>query len=82
MLRRRTKCARREHIPLLSEVVGVKRYEFFELDIFHTQIIDKIGKDTLMRTSQRIKTMEHQQVGMLTASDSMVFQPPDMLRFE
>lgn len=57
MLRRRTKCARREHIPLFSEVVGVKRYQFFELDIFHAQVIDEIGKDTLTRTSQRIRTI-------------------------
>lgn len=49
------------HIPLLSKVVGVKRYEFFKLNIFYAQVINEVGKDTLAKTSQRIKTLEHRQ---------------------
>lgn len=59
-----------------SQRVGVECGELFELDVLNPKLLDEVREDTLGLVSFRRAscwTAPH------TASDSIVFQPPDML---
>ena len=61
---------------MLLQVFRVERYELLELNILDTQVVDEVRKNTLddaisIRRSELCAVVH-------TASDSMVFHPPDM----
>ena len=67
-------------IPLLLQSVGVEGDEFLKLDIFDAQVIYEISEDPLHVTFLLVFHMiEQRAFKQHTASDSIVFHPPDIL---
>lgn len=64
--------------PLLSEQIGVESDELFELDVLDSEVVNQEGEDSLKRSAWL--SVEHDMVE-LTASDSIVFHPADMLQY-
>ena len=66
--------------PELFKFVGIKRYQFFKLYILHAKIFNQICENSLFKCQLRMSTpLPGGVVSVRTASDSMVFQPADII---
>ncbi len=54
----------------MAEIIGIKGYQFFELYIFHSEIVQEEGEDTLEDVSGVDREERHSRTR--TASDSTV----------
>ena len=57
------------------EKIFVKAYNLFKLYVLDAEILDQVGKDTLDESAWEVVRL----VGLHAASDSIVFQPADIM---
>lgn len=63
------------NISEASQLVRLEGYELVELDVLNTELFNEVGEDTLMWSAGK----QSKATVALTASLSIVFQPPDIV---